>query len=275
MHDGKPNRRGRAAVDSSPSPYTTKIIKAGALLPDTKALFSCWDPTQSVDENLRQVRCRNLLGKSSRSRAEDILVIFRQRYLAEESVAKALACLVQNRCNGNSIDKILYFHAARADPLLRDVVLNILVPQWGQGMTQVSVSEVHRTLRQWVVAGKAARSWNEGTLRRVVQGLLSALRDFGVLQGAVRKRIAPAYLPLPAFCYIAFYLKQKQVSPAKLLDAVDWKLFFLPREGVERFLVDAHQHGLLEYHAAGSVVRLTFPASTLEEYADALARATT
>lgn len=273
MRDAKLDRWASVMAGRPPSSYTTKIIKAGALLPDTKALLSCWDPGQSVTENLREIRRRNLLGKTSRSRAEDILAIFRQRYLGEESVAKALARLVRNRCNGNSIDRILYFHAARADFLLRDVVLEILVPQWARGVTPLTVAEVHRTLRRWVIAGKTTSIWNDCTLRRVVQGLLSALRDFGVLQGAVNKRIAPAYLPLQAFCYIAFYLKQEQASGAKLLDMVDWKLFFLPREGVERFLVDAHQHGLLEYHAAGSVTRLTFPAPTLEEYVDVLARA--
>jgi hypothetical protein len=52
----------------------------------------------------------------------------------------------------------------------------------------------------------------------------------------------------------------------------DWKLFFLSREGVERFLFEAHQRDLLEYHVAGSVTRLTFPAGTLEEYANVLAQ---
>jgi len=47
-------------------------------------------------------------------------------------------------------------------------------------------------------------------------------------------------------------------------------MFFLPREGVERFFLEAHQHGLLEYHVAGSVTRLTFPVATLEEYANVL-----
>ena len=113
--------------------------------------------------------------------------------------------------------------------------------------------------------------WSENTTARVAQGLLSTLRDFGVLQGAVNKRIAPAYLPVAAFAYVAFYLKQHQPSGAKLVEHPDWKLFFLTREGVERFLFEAHQHGLLEYHAAGSVTRLTFPARTLEEYAHVLA----
>lgn len=269
----KLNRRARTSVGRPATLFTTKIIKAGALLSDTKALLSCWDAEQPVGENLLQIRRRNLLGKASRSRAEDILAIFRQRYLREESVATALAHLVRSRCPASSIDRILYFHAARADPLLSSVVMEVLAPQWARGVTLVSVAEVHRTLRQWVSAGRTTSIWSDSTLRRVVQGLLSALRDFGVLHGAVNKRIAPAYLPLLAFCYVVFYLKQRHASGAKVLDMADWRLFFLPREGVERHLVDAHQHGLLEYHAAGNVTRLTFPATTLEEYADVLARA--
>ena len=93
-----------------------------------------------------------------------------------------------------------------------------------------------------------------------------------MLQGAVHKRIAPAYVPVAAFAYVLFYLKQHQPSGAKLVEHPDWRLFFLPREGVERFMFEAHQQGLLEYHAAGSVTRLSFPATTLEEYAHVLAQ---
>lgn len=255
---------------NGPSPYTARIIKAGALLPDTKALLSCWDPDRSVNENLARIRRQNLLGKTSRSRAADVLEIFRQRYLAEESVANALARLVKNNLNGETLERILYFHSTRADSLLRDVVLKILVPQWSRGVLDVDVSDVQRSLNKWVAEGKTAHPWGESTVRRVCQGVLSTLRDFGVLQGAVNKKIAPAYLPIQAFAYIAFYLKQHQPSGAKLLDMPDWLLFFLLRAGVERFFVEAHQHGLLEFHAAGNVTRLTFPVGTLEEYADVL-----
>ena len=252
------------------SPYTARIIKAGALLPDTKALLSCWDPARSVSENLVRIRRQNLLGKSSRSRAADILAIFRQRYLTEESVANALARLVKNRLNGETLDRILYFHSTRVDSLLRDVVLHILVPQWSQGLLDIDVNVVQKSLSKWVAEGKTSGPWGENTVRRVCQGVLSALRDFGVLQGAVNKRIAPAYVPIQAFAYIAFYLKQHQPSGAKLLDLPDWSLFFLPRAGVERFFVEAHQRGLLEFHAAGNVTRVTFPVRALEEYADVL-----
>jgi hypothetical protein len=251
--------------------YSSKIIKAGALLADTKTLLAHWDPGASDRENLDRMRRENLFGKASRSRVEDILAIFRKRYLGERSVAGALIALVKPPFPGAALDRILYFHAARSDRLLRDTVVDVLAPMKARGIAEIDVMGLQRILTGWVAEGRTAGHWSEPTTTRVAQGLLSTLRDFGVLQGEVRKRIAPAYLAVEAFAYVAFYLKQHQPSGARLIDSPDWTLFFLPREGVERSLFEAHQRGLLEYHAAGSVTRLTFPADALEEYAHVLA----
>lgn len=252
--------------------YTSKIIKAGALIGDTKTLLSHWDVDASVDENIKRAQRDNVFGKASRSRVEDILAIFRQRYLAEASVTKALVTLVRGKFPPAALDRVLYFHAALADRLLHDVATEIFVPMQAQGLVDVDAKNFQFSLAKWVAEGKTTTTWSESTIVHAAQGLLSTLRDFGVLQGAVNKKIAPAYLPIESFAYIVFYLKQHQPSGAKLIELPDWKLFFLTREGVERFLFEAHQHGLLEYHVAGSVTRLTFPAKTLEEYANVLAQ---
>jgi hypothetical protein len=171
-----------------------------------------------------------------------------------------------------AIDRILYFHATRADRLLHDVVTEVLVPLKARGISAIRIAEVQAIVAQWVREGNTPAPWSDSTILRVTQGLLATLRDFGVLHGAVHKRIAPAYLPVEAFAYVAFYLKQLQPSGSRLIDLGDWTLFFLPPQGVERFLIEAHQRGLLEYHAAGSVTRLTFPAASIAEYADVLAQ---
>jgi hypothetical protein len=62
---------------------SSKIIKAGALLPDTKLLLLEWDEGLDNQSNLDKVRQDNLFGKASRSRAEDILSVFKQRYLKD------------------------------------------------------------------------------------------------------------------------------------------------------------------------------------------------
>jgi hypothetical protein len=252
-------------------PYTSKIIKAGALLADTKTLLSHWDMRASIRENLDRLHRENVFGKASRSRVKNILAIFRQRYLREESVARALVTLVEHRFPATSLDRLLYFHSARADHLLHDIVTELLLPLKVRGITDIEVTDVERVIANWAGEGKTTSPWGDCTIRRVTRGLLSTLRDFGVLAGAVNKRLSPAYIPIEAFAYIMFYLKQCQPSGAKLIDLPDWKLFFLPPEGVERLLVEAHQQGLLEYYAAGTVTRLTFPSNSLEDYAYVLA----
>jgi hypothetical protein len=252
--------------------YSSKIIKAGALIGDTKTLLSHWDVDASVGENISRAQRDNIFGKASRSRVEAILAIFRQRYLTEEPVTKALVTLVRKKFPTAALERLLYFHSARADPLLRNAVTEILVPMHARGLVDVNVQDFQRPLAKWVNEGKTTAHWSEPTITRIAQGLLSTLRDFGVLQGAVNKNIAPAYLPIESFAYLVFYLKQHQSSGAKLIELPDWKLFFVQNEEVERLLFEAHQRDLLAYHVAGSVTRLTFPTETLEGYANVLVK---
>ncbi len=262
--------------DSSASKklYTSRIIKAGALLADTKTMLANWDETLSVAENLARFRRENIFGKASRSRIEDMLTIFRQRYLASASVTKALVTLVQSGFPNEGLDRILYFHAVQADALLHDIVTEVLARFHAMGKVDVVPEDIRDAITQWIAEGRMTSVWSENTLVRATRELLSTLRDFGVLQGAVNKRLSPVYLPVEAFAYIAFYLQQHQPSGERLLDDPEWQLFFLARHVVEHFFLEAHQQHLLEYHAAGSIIRITFPTKSIEEYAYALTQRT-
>lgn len=68
--------------------YSSKILKSGAILSETKILLAGWDDSTSIQDNFDHFHQRNILGKASRSRVEDILQIFRQRYLNEVQVTK-------------------------------------------------------------------------------------------------------------------------------------------------------------------------------------------
>lgn len=250
--------------------YTSKIIKAGALLADTKTMLVNWDEALSSTENLARFRRENIFGKASRSRIEDMLVIFRQRYLASASVMKALVTLVQGGFPNEGLNFLLYFHAAQADTLLHDTVTEVLAHFYEIGKLEVAPEDIRAAITKWIAEGKMISEWSENTLTRATRELLSTLRDFGILQGAVNKRLAPIYLPVEAFAYIAFYLQQRQPSGKQLLDDPEWQLFFLSRHAVERFFLEAHQHHLLEYNAAGSIIRIAFPTTSIEEYAYAL-----
>jgi hypothetical protein len=173
-----------------------------------------------------------------------------------------------------SLNRILYFQAVRADALLHDAVVDFFAPRAGRGARDVHVNDLVGWIREQVAEGRTERPWSDAVISRVAQGIMSSLRDFGVLQGAAHKRLAFAYIPTDAFAFIAFQLSLAQPSGDRLLNDPEWRLFFLDPMMVERFFLEAHQQRLLSYHAAGRVIRIEFPATTIEEYAYALTQRT-
>jgi hypothetical protein len=250
--------------------YSSKIIKAGALLADTKALLAFWEPAASVGANLDRFRRENLFGKASRSRIEDILAIFKQRYLDDPDILPALLALSHGRMPAASFDRILYYLTLRNDALLHDVVVDLVVPMYERGQQEITVGDVARWVQQQVLSGQSERAWGANTIERVAQGVMATLRDFGVLQGIIHKRITPPFLPVEAFSFIALLRYRALQAGERLLRDEEWRVFFLPDLAVERSFAAAHQEHLLEFHAAGRVIRIEFPTMSLEEYARAL-----
>jgi hypothetical protein len=101
--------------------------------------------------------------------------------------------------------------------------------------------------------------------------MLATLRDFGILEGAAKKRIAPVYLPVESFAYIAFALHQDSVSGPHLVQHRGWLLFLFSPPVVEHMFLEADRHGLLRFQAAGKIVRIDFPAQRFEEMANVIA----
>lgn len=252
--------------------YTSKIIKAGALLADTKMLLEHWDLEEDVAANLQLMLRENLFGKASRSRIEDILAIFRQRYLTDPAILRSLVTLVKAGWSSRNLDPILYYLSLQSDTLLHDVVTQVLVPMLNRGRQVVTVEDILAWIREQVAAGLMQSTWSDKTILRAGQEAMATLRDFGVLQGKVSKQIAPFYLPVESFAFVAFLLGRNGSTGERLINNPEWQVFFLPPAAVERFFLEAHQERLLDYRSAGRVVRVEFPATTLEEYTHALAK---
>ena len=82
--------------------YSSKIIKAGALIADTKTLLTHWNTAESNRaESVDRICLENVFGKASRSRVKDVLAIFRQRFSSFRSECDegaARACSEASPC---------------------------------------------------------------------------------------------------------------------------------------------------------------------------------
>ena len=110
------------------------------------------------------------------------------------------------------------------------------------------------------------KKWSEIVTIKTARAMLAALRDFGILEGASKKRIAPTHLPLETFCLIAFCLRTVGQGHGDLTTDKDWRLFLLSPQAVERLLFEAHQHGWIHYQVAGGISRIEFPHQDFHAY---------
>jgi hypothetical protein len=254
--------------------YSTKIIKASGLLADTKTLFAFWDENRTAEENFQEARRANIFGKASRSRVEDILAIFRQRYCPGNGSDLALRRLVRSGLSAEIVDRVLYYYAALADPLIFDFVTEYLYDLYERGRQVVTQEDALSFIEKAIAHGRTHSPWEASITRiRVARGLLSSLRDFRLLQGvrrSHRKTFAPPHLPVEAFAYIAFDIHRDNASGERILHHPRWRLFLLKMDAVERLFVEAHQLGYLRYEAAGSIIRIEFPHKDLVALVDAL-----
>ena len=253
--------------------YQSKIIKGGALLTDTRSLLSQWNVSLSVDENIGTVRRMNTLGKTSRSRLNSVLRVIKNRYLYNADIAAMFSHFSTSSMHSDALNLLLFYYAAKNDQLLYDSSVVILNEMRQMGRLEIHTEDVIEYLSTWNSEGKMTSDWNDKTMRRVAHGLTSALRDFGLLEGAANKRLKTIHVPLSTFAMVAFELSH-EVSGQRIVVHPDWSLFQLTQDDVEILFIEAHQNSLLQYQAAGSTVRIEFPENTRKAYVDVVIQRT-
>ena len=247
-------------------PYNSRLQKGGALVDDMRALVRAWPPSDSGEHQIAR-HIHGVLAKETSARSADIFLrAFAPRFIngSPADAWRLIRPLEDAGCSMQFLRPLYYWITARNERLMYDYVTGFLAvnsvnqPRLDTGHTARWITDTVRS---------AGLVWTEEVTIKVARGLMAALRDFGILEGAAKKRLASSYLPVPIFAYIAFNLQLLGAHGSALVDHPDWDLFLLGgRQQRERLFLEAAQFSLLTYHAAGSLVRVAFPARSLEEY---------
>ena len=168
--------------------FTSNIQKGGALLDDARRLVEVWDLERGREWNLNRIAEQNLLAKPSRARADDVLRrVLRPRLV--EPGPQVIAAMKELLPSPRGFVEAYYFEATRDDALLAAFAEGPLFEWWERGRIGVDVNEVVAWLGELAAQGETP-PWTDDTRIEVARDLLAALRDFGILTGAVRKEFA-------------------------------------------------------------------------------------
>ncbi len=254
-------------MNNSDRAYNTRIQKGGALLDDMRMLVRAWEQ----DSTETRADVRRLLGKKTLARSQDTIIrAFTPRFLkGDPPNAWKIARLLEDKdAEPEILRPVYYWITARSDRLLYEFATEELIHLAGSGDGSVRIDETAAWIRDRIQ--RTGLEWTPTVVLKVGRGILAALRDFGLLEGGAKKRIAPVHLPMESFCFIAFWLGRLGYGGESLVTHSDWGLFLFTSKIVERMMLEAHQQNLLSFHSAGRIYRVDFPTDDPGEYADAL-----
>lgn len=135
-----------------------------------------------------------------------------------------------------ALQAALLMHVCRQDQLLYALVHQVVVPKWFEGSNEIDSTDVQRFLDQQAPAHPEIESWTRQTRERIGSTTLAILRDYGLLQGKVRKKIAEPIVPDEVVRHVVRLLKAEGIAGPELPFHPDWQIWLWGEERTRRVL---------------------------------------
>jgi hypothetical protein len=252
--------------------YSTRNSSKGALLQEAEALFSYLAKGATIDSLRDAALDKNLLGKETRETRKRCWNILRSRYLSSwpDNDHHPIAALFNNETRRDLRRLVLFYHYALSDRFAYEATTELLHPMAQRGNLPVAARDIHEFLDKKTTLHPEIKTWTAQTRRSLVSHYLSALRDFGLLEGKVRKRIRRPIVPTEIILYMATRLRDGGATGREVIEHPDFRLLFLDAYEVEGRLSEAAAKGLIRFHRSGRIVSLDLPWRSLFDYAQTL-----
>jgi hypothetical protein len=249
--------------------YSTRLLRKGALVEETYRVLACWEPDESVGENLKRIRKTNPVGAKNESWLREVTTTMSSRFAQGDSLVP-LANLAKAQYPLERWRYCLLWHLGSTDGLFLRFVEQFLFRQHEAGIaafdTDAVLPFVESIEREKLLDGPLSAYGRV----RLARDLFRMAAAFGLVKGQPLRRFAPTAIPDDAFLYALYSLQAEIPSVSRALQSPRWRLFLLTPAAIERELFNLHQLRRLRYEQAGSIRELTLPYASLLEFTRSL-----
>lgn len=209
-------------------PFSARNTSKGALLVEAHAVFRLLGSGADVAEAQAACLTGRVLRQRARETRRQIWNALNHRYFAWNPPRWVLADLA-DAARGEPSDArfvgLAYIHYARRDRLTFEFVTEKLWALWTARTVAIRREEVIDFLAGCEGREAVVKRWRETTRRKLAGNVLSALRDFGVLDGVQRKKIRRPTVPPETALHLWRLLHWEGLRGRALIEARDWRLF--------------------------------------------------
>lgn len=244
-------------------PYSARNSSKGALIDEAGRIFAALSNGDSIETVRDQVLHGALLLQRSRDNRERIWSSIQTRYLIPSApwLTSRLAEASAEGAHSQEFVSLLYLLYALRDRLTFDFVTGELWQKGHQARPAISRNHVLDLLKQASERQPQIDRWAESTRVKLAGSILTALRDFGLLEGQQKKFLVRPPLPLMTAEALVRILTSEGCRGRQVIQDPAWHLFMLTEQEVSSTLGKLAQAGKLRFEKVGSTVVLETPSS--------------
>lgn len=254
-------KREEQATVRDTGPYSTRNTSKGSLLDESYQILGALAKEHNLEEVRRQAQEGVVLHQSARLSRTTIWRRVHYRLLAHGVswiIETLLAAQGLGRHSREFVSMVYLLYCLR-DRLSFDFVTQEIWDRWNGGRAFVAPGDLFSLLEVAAEGQEQIRRWSESSRQKLSTGILSALRDFGLLEGVQRKRIVKPALPLLTAECILRLLTQEGLRGGEVIQDATWRLFLLSESEVAHVLLQLSQQKTIRFERAGDTTVLVTP----------------
>ena len=189
---------------------------------------------------------------------------FTQATIPDPGSGWITALLAQKSARGThdpEFTSLLYLLYALRDRLTYDFVTSVVWQKGHRGRPVVARNDVLDLLTSAAHEQPQIDRWSESTRVKLAGSVLTALRDFGVLEGKQKKFLVQPQLPLSTAAALLRILVAEGCRGRRVLEDHTWRLFLITEAEVAQLLARLAREGTIRFEKTGTTVVLETPAA--------------
>ena len=199
-----------------------------------------------------------ILRKSSFETRRKIMNAVSHRYLWPHSewTAGCLATATEAGVRSSAFVSLAYLYYTLQDRLTFEFIVGPVWERWRNRSTSLSSAEFLAFLEHQAAKEPLIKKWRESTRNKLASNALTALREFGLLQGIYSKQIRmPPTSPETTF-HLLCVLLAEGLEGGSVVEAPDWRLFLWSESEVAHALGELSQKRWIRFEKSGRTVML-------------------
>jgi DNA-binding transcriptional ArsR family regulator len=242
-------------------PYCARN-QIGALVHECSLVFSSLAHGGSISDIRKKALDGELFSQKARTSRERFWSVINYRYLSRPPWIISEIC--ESVCFGERSPgflSLLQIHYILRDSLTLRLIEDFFWKKWLDNDLVITPAELMRVIQKTGAGHIRIERLTEASLKLLAQMILSSLRDFGLLEGKVKKRIVKPVISPSVVCHLLRILHDEGLAGEAIVSDSSWRMFMLSPEDVSHHLYVLSQRGIIRFERTGTTTVLITPAS--------------